>query len=274
MTRTAPPPTTDAPGADDPLALPPPRSPGLGAWLQLTGAEMRMVARDTAGLVIPIGLPLLLLVMNGLGTGREPIPELGGRSALDAVVLPLTLTMVVAVVGIVNMPSFLASYRKTGVLRRLAVTPCPPAMVLVAQVLTSIAHSLVGIGLAVGVAVVAFDVEGPRRLGVALGVLALAAAAMYAVGMVVAAVSPTPNSAIAIGLVAFFLTLALGGGFGPVDALPEGLARVGEALPFGAASAALQAAWVGDAVELRHLGALAGVTGLSAALAAWRFRWD
>ncbi len=37
-------------------------------------------------------------------------------------------------------------------------------MVLVAQVLVSVLHSILGIALALGVAVVAFDIEGPPQL--------------------------------------------------------------------------------------------------------------
>lgn len=47
-------------------------------------------------------------------------------------VLPLVLIMVIATIGVVNMPSFLAYYRRAGILRRLAVTPASPVMVLVA----------------------------------------------------------------------------------------------------------------------------------------------
>lgn len=254
--------------------LPPARRPGIDAWVQLTLAEMRMVVRDTAGLVIPIGLPLLILVMNGMGASDETVAELDGMSVMDAFVMPLTLVMVIAVIGIINMPSFLSLYRKGGVLRRLAVTPASPSMVLVAQVLVSFFHSLIGMALALGVAVAAFDISGPRNLGSAVGILVLGAIAMYAVGMLVAAISPTPNAAIAIGLVSFFATMALGGGFGPRENLPDWLARVGEVLPFGAAVDALSAAWTGQTPELLHLGSLVACILVSSLVAARFFRWD
>src|SRR5690606_8904485 len=40
--------------------------PPLRAWTALIGAETRSVVRDTAGLLIPLGMPLLILVMNGV----------------------------------------------------------------------------------------------------------------------------------------------------------------------------------------------------------------
>ncbi|GAA3739977.1 ABC-2 type transport system permease protein [Spinactinospora alkalitolerans] len=248
------------------------RRPGLGAWLTLILCEARMVARDTAGLVVPVGLPLLILVMSASAASDEVVTN--GRTALDVFVLPLVLTMVIATIGVINMPSFLAYYRRTGILRRLSVTPASPAMVLVAQVVVSVIQAIVGIAAALAVAVLVFGANPPAHLGAALGVFVLAMAAMYAVGMIVAAIAPTPNSAVAIGLIVFFALGALGGMFGGRGALPDAVATVGEWLTFGAGVEALSAAWAGAAVEPAHLVSLGVTIVFGAAVAAVLFRWD
>lgn len=248
--------------------------PGLHSWVRLTVTEGKLVFRDTAGIIIPIGLPLLIMVMNGMGDDGGGVPEFGGMSVMAAYIVPLTLVMVSAVVGIVNMPSFLATYRKTGVLRKLSVTPAHPMMVLVAQVLVSLAQTLVGVALALAVAGIAFDVAPPNNVAGAVGVFFLVCAAMYSLGMVVAAISPTTNAALAIGLTFFFATLALGGGFGPRENLPDVLATIGEFLPFGAGLEALSASWIGETPDMVHLGVLAGLTVLATAAAARFFRWQ
>ncbi|ACQ82043.1 ABC-2 type transporter [Beutenbergia cavernae DSM 12333] len=252
----------------------PARRPGPRAWVALVGAESRMVVRDTAGLVVPIALPLLFLVMNSLGVPTDPLPGAGGMSAFDVFVVPLILTIVIATIGVVNMPSFLAYYRKGGVLRRLAVTPASPGMILVAQVITSALQTIVGIALALGVAVLWLGAQLPARPGLAIGVLALAAAAMYALGMAVAALAPSGNAATATGLGLFFALGAIGGMFGPTTNLPDGVARVGEMLPFGASVQALSAAWVGQVPEPQHLVALAVTVVVSGGVAARFFRWE
>lgn len=248
--------------------------PGPRALAAMVAAEARMVARDTAGLVVPIGLPMLFLVMNGLGSSTEPLPGAGGMSAFDIYVLPLILVIGVATIGVVNMPSFLSYYRKSGVLRRLGVTPASPVMILVAQLVVSVLQTALGVALAVGVAVLGFGANLPDRWGVAIGVFALAAAAMYAVGLLVASIAPSPNAAVAIGLGTFFVLGAVGGMFGPATNLPDGVARVGELLPFGAAVIALGTTWLGEAPELRHLLALAAAIVVSGLLAARLFRWQ
>lgn len=248
------------------------RRPGARAWLTLVVCEAKMVARDTAGLVVPLLLPVLILVTSARSAGDQVVT--GGLTALEVYVLPLVLTMVLASIGVINMPSFLAYYRRAGILRRLSVTPASPAMVLVAQVVVSVLQALAGLTLALAVAFLAFGARPPVHLAAAVAVYALAMAAMYAVGMVVAAVAPTPNSAVAIGLVTFFALGALGGMFGGRSSLPEPVATVGEWLPFGAAAEALGAAWVGSPVEPVHLIGLGATTLVGGVVAALFFRWD
>ncbi|PRX96041.1 ABC transporter permease [Allonocardiopsis opalescens] len=248
------------------------RRPGARAWLTLIQCEAKMVARDTAGLIVPIGLPLLILVTSATAAGDQVVA--GGRTALDLFVLPLVLTMVIATIGIINMPSFLAYYRRSGILRRLSVTPASPVMVLVAQVVVSVLQAALGIAAALAVAGLLFGANPPAALGRALGVFALAMAAMYALGMMVAAVAPTPNSAVAIGLVLFFALGAVGGMFGGRQALPEPVAEFGGWLPFGAAVDALSAAWAGAAVEPAQLLSLGATVVVGAAVAGLLFRWE
>jgi ABC-2 type transport system permease protein len=248
------------------------RRPGPRAWLTMILCEGRMVARDTAGLVVPIGLPLLILVMSASSAGEQA--AVNGRTGLDVFVIPLVFTIVMALIGVVNMPSFLALYRRTGILRRLAVTPASPFMVLAAQAVVSVLQTAVGVAAALAVAVAAFGARLPARPVAALGVVLLAMAAMYATGMVVAAVAPTPNSAVAIGLVAFFAFGALGGLFGGRDALPDALATLGGLLPFGATVEALSAAWAGVAIDPAHPLSLAVAVAAGAAVSVAFFRWD
>ena len=252
-----------------------PVRPPARAWGALVLAEARMVARDTAGLVVPLGMPVLILVMNGIAFDTDVVvPGSGGRTAFDVYVLPITLTFVVAMVGVVNMPSFLAAYRRTGILRRLGVTPASPVMVLVAQAVVGVAQIALGVAVAGTVAALAFDASAPASPWAALGVLALAVAAMYGVGMLVAAVAPTPQSAVAIGLVAFFALGAVGGLFGPRENLPDALAQVGGVLPFGAAVDALTATWAGAAVPASALLGLVAAAVVPGAVAAVLFRWE
>ncbi|MCJ0890527.1 ABC transporter permease [Rhodococcus sp. ARC_M5] len=247
--------------------------PGLRATRALVGAEMRMVTRDTAGLIVPIALPVLVLVMNGSGTSAEIVGP-GAMTAFDRFVLPLALTMIIAVIGIVNMPSFLALYRKSGVLKRLSTTPIGPTQVLAAQVITSAVQATLGIGIALTAAALLFGITPPHNPILVAAILVLGAAAMYSLGIVVAAVAPTANSAVAIGLTLFLLLGATGGLFGPVTDLPDPVMAIGEALPFGATVSALGAAWSGTPVDVAGPIGLVATVFLGIACAVGLFRWS
>lgn len=250
------------------------RRPGPLAWFRSIQAEARMITRDPANVVIPLALPVLLLVMNGLSLDAPDEEVRPGVTVLDAYAVPVVLSLVVTMVAVMNFPGYLATYRKTRVLRRLAVTPASPAMVLVAQMVVSFAQMLLGIAVACGVAVTMFDAHLPRDVPMAVAVLLGLSLAMYAVGMTVASVAPTPNAAVALGLVAFFGMAALGGMFGPTENLPEQLAEIGSWLPFGAAAEAFRATWFGDPVAWQSWASLGVTTVLGTAVAAALFRWE
>ncbi|EOM76311.1 ABC transporter permease [Rhodococcus rhodnii] len=250
-----------------------PWRPGLRALATLVRAEARMVARDTAGLVLPLTMPVLILVMNGAAASGEELPGAGGLTPFDVYVVPIVFAVVMGTIGVINMPSFLAAYRRSGVLKRLSATPLRPSSILVAQVTVSAAQTIVGLAIAWVVAVFGFGAQLPRSAWLAAGVLVLAAAAMYGLGAIVAAVAPTPNSSVAIGLVTFFAIGATGGMFGGVASLPEPIARVGEYLPFGAATSALEAVWLGDSPNVAGLLALAAWALGGLAVGARVFRW-
>lgn len=252
-------------------ALPAPHRPGLRGLRALIVAEARMVIRDTAGLMVPLGLPILILVMNGLSIQDATFAD--GRSVIDSYVLPIVATVVMATIGVINMPSFLAMYRKGLVLARLEVTPVSPVLVLVAQVIVSAIQTLIGVAIALVVAIMFFDASLPQAPWLTLAIFALVAAAMYGIGMMVAAISPTANSSIAIGLVFFFAMAAIGGMFGPLENLPDTLAQIGSVLPFGAGVEALSDAWNGQVPDAANLIALAVAVVLPSAIAAQWFRW-
>lgn len=246
--------------------------PGLKSLGTMAVSEAKMVIRDAGGLVIPVLAPMVILVMTAGQVSAESGSS--GLSGLETYVLPLVFGIALAAIGVINMPSFLAYYRKTGVLRRLAVTPASPAMVLVSQVLVSTIQAIIGVGAALTLGVVVFNASLPPNALVMAGVWLLALGSMYGVGMIVSAFSPSPNSAVAIGLMTFFFLGAMGGMFGGMDAIPDVIAPAAQYLPFGAAMEATAAVWAGESPDLTNILAMAGWTVIGGIVAARFFRWE
>lgn len=244
------------------------------ATRQVIITEMRLVWRDPAGVFLPLALPVLVIFMQGLSADAVSSSGGGVIPAASALGIPLGFATIVAILALVNVPSFLAAYRQDGVLRRLAVTPARPGMVLVAQVLVNVLFGVVGTAFALVVVALSFELVAPELLGWTIASALLLTAAMYGVGLVISAVAPSSSAATAIGLVAFLGMLTVGGGTVPLDALPSGVVEVGSWLPFAAGSNALQDAWAGTVPENTDLGVLGGTAVLATMLALRVFRWQ
>lgn len=244
------------------------------AVVRLTIVEFRLFRRDLAAVIMGLAFPPMLLLVLGLVMPgfRDPADDLGGLRPVD-IYVPVVLAMTIATLGLSMLPGFLATYRERGVLRRLATTPVRPANLLTAQLAVQGAAAVASCALAVAVGLAVFDVEPPAQPASLLLALALGTAAVFAVGLMIAAVARTARVAGGIGMLVYFPMLFFAGVWTPGPTMPETLRRISDFTPLGAASQAIQDAWVGDFPSLLHLAVLVGYLALGSALAARLFRW-
>jgi ABC-2 type transport system permease protein len=246
----------------------------IGAWFHLTLTEAKLLWRDPASILVPVGLPVVVLMMGGFGAHDPTASGFGDDGTFAAAVVPLALVMIVGMIGLLNLPTFLVERRRDRWLRRLAVTPARPVTLLAAQALVSLTLSLAGVAIALTLARIAFGVSAPHDLGAAIGVFGLTVAALFAVGMVIVALARTTNAAIAAGLVLFFGMFALIGGFGGGEALPQWLTTAGTYTPMGAAAGALTAAWGPANISTTAIFILLFTALTSTITAVVTFRWE
>lgn len=164
----------------------------LRPFAQITATETKLYSRDlTAVFFGPVFPSLLLVVLGMLIPGFDtPVAEAGGLRMVD-LYLPTVIAMAIATVALTILPAYLAAYRETGVLRRLATTPVPPVLLLLSQLVVNLVLLALGVALAVLAGSLAFSSRMPERPALALGVVALGAACCFAVGLLVAAVART-----------------------------------------------------------------------------------
>jgi ABC-2 type transport system permease protein len=240
--------------------------------ITLVRAEVRLWARDPGNALFGILLPALILA--GLGAVpalREPSEIAGGMRFIEYFA-PSLLAVSIAVLGVQAFPVGLATYREKGILRRLSLTPVPPSTLLVAQLVINLVAALVGALLMVAVAVAVFGVPFPRHPALFVAVLVIGSAAMFALGLVVAAFAPRAKTATAIGTVLFMLTQFFAGVYLPKFLLPEAVVAIGEFVPPGIG--AFTGAWLGDGPDPVQLGVLALIAVAATAVAARFFRWE
>jgi ABC-2 type transport system permease protein len=246
----------------------------MSALSRLTRTELMLFLREPMGVFFAVAFPAILVGILGSVPGfRKPDPGLGGLRVIDLYV-PIALALTLAMVALQVTPAALAGYRERGVLRRMSTTPVPPAFLLVAQVATSLLMAVVAGALVLGVGRFAFHVALPRQLAGYLVAFVLAAAALFAIGLFVAAVAPSGRSGNAIGTIVFFPVMFFAGLWVPREAMPAALRRVADLSPLGAGEHALHDAAVGLWPHAGQLAVLVGYVVVFGVAAARMFRWE
>ncbi|WP_433221471.1 ABC transporter permease [Microtetraspora malaysiensis] len=229
---------------------------------KLTIVELKLLTREP-GAVFSLLIPLFILVV--FGSSIEPG---------DTVLLPMALAIAVGLVGLYMLPTTMATYRERGILRRLSTTPVRPGNLLVVQLILQLVLALTACGLLLAVGGTVLGAHLPT--GVLPGVLTflLGTAAMFAVGLLIAALAPNGRAANGIGVLLYFPMAYLAGLMQPTDQMPDILARIGEYTPLGAFRQSLRDVWAGGAPSPLLLGVMAAYAVVISIAAARFFRWE
>ena len=252
-----------------------PASPPRAAFGKLLACEARLAWREPIGLVLGLAIPVVLLVVFGTISmaQHKAEPQLGGLTVI-AVYIPILIAFSLGMLALFSLPRALVTYRELGILRRLSTTPLPPSWVLAAQVVINFVLAVWTLIILVVAGGVAFGVAAPKSLaGFALAYL-LSVAALFAMGLWVAAVARSATAANAM-TAALFLPLAFFAGLWyPQQFMPAALRDVGQLTPLGASVQALQNATQGHFPPAEPLLVMAAYAVVFAVLA-WRsFRWE
>jgi ABC-2 type transport system permease protein len=234
----------------------------MNALAKLTTVETKLLLREPGSLVSVL-IPLFFLIVFGASTPKN-----------DTVLLPMGMSIAVGLIGLYLLPTTLAGYRERGILRRLSTTPVKPGYLLTVQLLLQLLLLAFATALQLSVAGGVLGIHLPSRALPVAVVCALGTAAMFAVGLLIAALAPNGRAANGIGVLLYFPMAYLAGLIQPVTQMPANLARIGEYTPLGAFRAGLAQAWAGQTPDLLPLILLGGYTVVISAVAARCFRWE
>jgi ABC-2 type transport system permease protein len=238
----------------------------------LVVTEAKLVFREPITWLAAIALPtVILLIFGSIFGATKPDPDLGGLRFID-VFVPSLVVITVGTLGIQTLPIRLATYREKGVLRRLSTTPVDPTRLLIAQLVIYMATAIVALVLLVIVANVAYGVPLPQQPVYYVAAFLLGMGALYAIGLLVAALAPSNRVATAISIPLFFAVMFLGGVYMPRVYLPDVLVKIGDFTPPGVQG--LQDAWLGTVPQVAPLLGMGLLTIVVGILAVRLFRWE
>jgi ABC-2 type transport system permease protein len=241
---------------------------------RLTFMELKLALREVVIPLFVLALPVGLLLGFGFQPGsRHPDADLGGQTGAEYIAA-IGAGVSLAVIGLSVLPTALATYREKGVLRRLATTPVRPAYLLAAQLVLYAAAALFTVGALVVAGDVLFGTPVPQSFPAFVGALVLGMAALFAIGLLVAAVAPTGKAGQAIGMMLFFPNLFLGGVYIPRETMPAVLRNIGDYSPLGATMKTMRDAWMGTEPRFAQLAIMAAYAVVAGLAATRLFRWE
>ncbi|GLY74146.1 ABC transporter permease [Actinoallomurus iriomotensis] len=243
-------------------------------FARITLMELKLTLREVVVPLFVLVLPLGLLLGFGFQPGsRHPDAHLGGQTSA-AYIAAIGAGICLAILGLNVLPTALAGYREKGVLRRLATTPVRPVYLLAAQIVLYAAAALFTVAVLIAVGNVLFGTPVPKALPAFLAALLLGIAALFAIGLLVAAVAPSGRAGQGIGMILFFPNLFLGGVYIPREAMPAVLRDIGDYSPLGATLKTMRDAWMGTEPRVAQLAIMAAYAVVAGFAATKLFRWE
>lgn len=236
--------------------------------LHLAWTETKLLAREPLTLLVGVLFPLVLLVLLGTSFGNDPDPDFGGVGGTDFYV-PVYATAAVAVMGLLGVPTHVASYRQEGVLRRYRASGVRPGAYMGSQLAITTVIVAVGSALAIIAGFATADLTPPESPGGVVVGLFAGVVAFTGIGLVLGALLPTARAAQGVGLLIFFGLFFIAGGGPPPSLLPDAINDFVEVTPIGLVVSAVSRPWHGEGLDTTALLAL-GAIAVATALIAYR----
>jgi len=246
----------------------------MRALRKLTIVEFKLFLREPLPVFFAVAFPAVLIaILGGVRFFRQHQKELGGLRVIDLYV-GISITLVLGLLALQFTPVVLAGYREKGILRRLSTTPVPPVFLLIAQLVSVMVVTLASVVLVIAVGRLAYAVALPRQILGFLVALVLSAAALFAMGLFVAAIAPNSKAGNAIGSILFFPVMFFAGLWLPREGMPPLLRHISDYTPLGAGEQALHDTTAGSWPHIGSLAVLVAYVVIFGAAAAKFFRWD
>lgn len=246
----------------------------MRSLFRLTWVEIKLFIREPITVVFTLALPVIFLFVMGGVFGNTPSPEVyRGVGPMDYY-MPSYYGLIMMAIGTVALPVHLAGYRERGVLRRFRASSFSVWSVLGSQLLVSFIIAIVGSILVTILGKVSYSPHWPEYPGLLLAAFVLGAVCFTSFGFFLGAVLPSTRSAQGVGMLLFFIMMILGGAGPPPEVMSEAMQFIGEITPLHWVIYTLQDPWLGFGWHENASLITAGITVVSAGLAARFFRWE
>ena len=246
-----------------------------GLW-KLTWLEIKIFLREPLGAFGSILFPLLIVVVFGRFARVRLTPGSLSNAGFLRVGLPVFVSVLIALSGVLSLVTIISIYREGGILKRLRATPLRPQTILTAHVLVKLTLTALTMALTVLAGRRYYPVHSALPVfGFTLALL-ISTWSILSIGFLIASIVPTARFAQPIGAAILYPMIGLCGLFVPVQSLPPALQVVARVLPLTYAVSLLEGIRKGEAwsTHMGDVAALVVVFAICTALSAKVFRWE
>ena len=246
----------------------------MSTLFKLTWVEIKLFIREPITVVFTLALPIIFLFVMGGVFGNTPNPDVyRGVGPMDYY-MPSYYGLIMMAFGTVALPVHLAGYRERGVLRRFRASSLSVWSVLGSQLLVSFIIAIAGSILVTILGKIAYDPHWPANPGLLVVAFVIGTVCFTCFGLFLGAVLPSTRSAQGVGMLLFFIMMILGGAGPPPEVMSGAMQFIGEITPLHWVIYMLQNPWLGFGWHTNASLITAGITVVSAGLAARFFRWE
>ncbi len=242
--------------------------------LEMTRLELKLFLREPMTLIFTFGLPIIFLPVLGSLFGNIPDPNLyRGFSAMDFYT-PAYVGLVIASIGLVQLPLHLSNYKERRILRRFRASSIPAISVFASQILVSFLIAVIGGIIVFLIGIIFYNISLPvDYLGV-VGAFILSVFCFVAIGFLLSAILPNARAAQGAGLILYIVMLLLGGAGVPREMMSDALRVVGDLTPLQHVVTLIQDPWLGFGWNNTEMLIVAAILLVCALLSLRFFRWE
>jgi len=243
--------------------------------LRFALSEFRLNLRDPAMTFWAIVFPALVIgVMGAVLSQPMPEEEFGGLS-FAGYMLPGAISLVIMASAFIGAPITLTTYRQTGVLRRLRVTPMGTLSLVLGFSMSQLVTMIVGMIVLFITAALVLDVGVAGSWAGLIGVIFLGMVTMLSLGGAIGSVARSPGSSMAISWIFYLPMMYLSDMWVPIAVLPGWLQTVAKALPLTPLNTLLRDIFFGrPLVDPWRIAVLAGWAAVGILITRRFFRWE
>jgi len=246
-----------------------------GLW-KLTWLEIKIFLREPLGAFGSILFPVLIFVAANRFAGGRLGPSSLSTAGFLRVGLPVFISVLIALSGVLSLVTIISIYREGGILKRLRATPLRPQTILTAHVLVKLTLTALTMALTVLAGKRYYPVHTHLPVFGFTIALLISTWSILSIGFLIASIVPTARFAQPIGAAILYPMIGLCGLFVPVQSMPPALQVVARVLPLTYAVSLLEGIRKGEAwsTHIGDVAALDVVFAICTALSAKVFRWE